>query len=124
VDGGNLDTEGVPFLAAHDDVLAVGAVTEEEELASFSQFGPELDIVAPGTNVVSTVPGGSYRQLSGISMAVPAVSGVAALGIAASDDDPGHEKVRSLLKDHAREIGLPADKQGAGHVDASVLSRV
>lgn len=56
---GNDGSGRVSYPAALSTVLAVGAVDEKLEKASFSQYGPELGIVAPGVAVVSTVPMGS-----------------------------------------------------------------
>ena len=48
--------------------------------ASFSNWGhTSVDLFAPGTNIISTVPGNKYRSLQGTSMASPEVAGVAAL---------------------------------------------
>lgn len=48
--------------------------------ASFSNYGKqEVDVFAPGTRIYSTVPGNSYENLQGTSMAAPVVTGVAAL---------------------------------------------
>ena len=46
----------VSFPAAYPSVLAVGATTFDGQLASFSGQGPELDLVAPGVGVLSTLP--------------------------------------------------------------------
>lgn len=53
---------GVSFPAAFPTVYAVGAVDSKLVKTSFSQWGPELDITAPGASVVSTVPTGSGRD--------------------------------------------------------------
>ncbi len=53
---------GVSFPAAFPTVTAVGAVNAKLEKTAFSQWGPELDVTAPGAAVISTVPTGSGRD--------------------------------------------------------------
>ena len=59
--------------------LAVGASTQSDKVASFSDFGSWVPVAAPGENILSTVPGGGYGTWSGTSMASPLVAGEAAL---------------------------------------------
>lgn len=59
---GNDGTNRVGYPAALPTVIAVGAVDNTLVRASFSQYGPELDVVAPGVDVVSSVPMGSGRD--------------------------------------------------------------
>jgi subtilisin family serine protease len=59
---GNDGSNRVGYPAALPTVLAVGAVDQTLKRAAFSQYGPELDIVAPGVEVVSSVPMGSGRD--------------------------------------------------------------
>ncbi len=59
---GNGGNAAVSFPAALPTVVAVGAVDSSIKKTSFSQWGPELDIVAPGAAVVSTVPQGTGRD--------------------------------------------------------------
>ncbi|HKP12429.1 MAG TPA: S8 family serine peptidase, partial [Blastocatellia bacterium] len=59
--------------------LAVGASTQADQVASFSNYGSWVAVAAPGENILSTVPGGGFGTWSGTSMAAPLVSGTAAL---------------------------------------------
>jgi subtilisin family serine protease len=71
--------------AAAKNVVAVGAVQTSGAIVSFSSRGPakdgrvKPDVVARGAGVHSTIPTDSYANLSGTSMAAPAVTGIAAL---------------------------------------------
>lgn len=59
---GNDGTGVVSYPAALPTVIAVGAVDVTKTKTSFSQYGPELDVVAPGASVLSSVPVGSGRD--------------------------------------------------------------
>ncbi len=59
--------------------IKVGAIDKNQNKASFSNFGPNTTIYAPGTNIYGAKPGNSYEILQGTSMAAPIVSGFVGL---------------------------------------------
>jgi subtilisin family serine protease len=63
-----------------ENVIAVAATDHNDNLASFSCYGPNsVDLAAPGVSIYSTKPNNTYGSLSGTSMATPHVSGICAL---------------------------------------------
>jgi thermitase len=77
--GGNSGANGAISPANCNNVIGVGASDNNDNKASFSNFGPGLDVAAPGVNILSTNYTGTYSSFSGTSMATPFVAGEAAL---------------------------------------------
>ena len=75
---GNNGGGAILYPARFANVMAVGATDSNNVRASFSNYGAELDVVAPGVNIYSTGPG-TYYYNSGTSMSAPFVSGLAAI---------------------------------------------
>ncbi|MBI3944649.1 MAG: S8 family serine peptidase [Armatimonadetes bacterium] len=110
--------DNVGYPARYESVIAVAASDVNNKRASFSSTGPAVELIAPGVNIASTVPGG-YATNSGTSMASPHVAGAAALAWAANPALTNSE-VRGILQSTAQNLGLPQTYQGHGLVRADL----
>ena len=139
----SLKTDGVPaafisqadgeaMLAAADHHLSVapGKVvppSSKYSMSSFSSWGvtPDLrlkpEVAAPGGNIYSSVPGGTYEFMSGTSMATPQMAGVSAVVLQRVQNDPlfasmsAREKVdvvQNLIMGTAAPIADPLQDTG------------
>jgi len=117
-DGACTDCVGYP--AAYSEVIAVSATSEDDSLASFSSTGPEVELAAPGENVLSTVPTESSSDgldtFSGTSMATPHVAGAGGQLMA---NGYSNTDARQQLQDTAEDIGLGDNEQGNGLLDVA-----
>ena len=87
------------------DILTVGAVDSNLFVASFSNIGPELDVVAPGVSILSTYNPNTYHSTKGTSMAAPHVSGVMGLLFSINPNLTTRE-ARDIVELTAQKIGI------------------
>lgn len=126
---GNDGEAGVLYPAAYDDyVLAVAASDYNDEIASWSNYGPEVDVAAPGVWILSTAPRSyvgtgnpPYLFASGSSMASPHVAGFAAL-IKSLKPDLSVADIMNIVRYTADDVNAAAspgrdDRAGYGRIN-------
>ncbi|MCG8515002.1 MAG: S8 family serine peptidase [Halanaerobiales bacterium] len=119
----------VYFPAAFPETIAVGSVGSKNKKAAYSNYGPEVDVVAPGGDYGEAIYStwgyfnegqavASYTGMIGTSMATPHVSGLAALLVASGVEQVEH--IRELLTSTAIDLGQTGKDvfYGYGLVDA------
>jgi subtilisin family serine protease len=96
------NTKEVFYPANYPETIAIGAIDENFARAKFSNTGRNLDFMAPGVDIFSTVPDNWYATLSGTSMACPFAVGVAALVL--SYVRQGKVKIKLETMEDYREV--------------------
>ncbi|MEZ6234456.1 MAG: S8 family serine peptidase [Phycisphaerales bacterium] len=122
---GNTPTLPVVYPARYPETISVSATDNRDAILSISASGAEIDMAAPGWNVLSTwhlwSSPNTYDFRSGTSQAAPMVAGVAALIRATRPDLPG-TTVRLILNASCRDLGSRGwdPVYGHGRIDAAL----
>lgn len=103
----------VKYPAAFSTVVAVGGIGTGGSMIHESNYGPEIDLVAPW-EVYTTAMNGKYQVNYGTSMAAPQVAAAAAM-IMAKYPDMKPAQVRNLLRQSAEDIGAPGWDERTGY---------
>ncbi|MDX6692172.1 MAG: thermitase [Solirubrobacteraceae bacterium] len=114
---GNSGDSTISYPAGYSQVVSVAAVDRRGARASFSTFNSDVEVAAPGVDILSTWMGSTYKVISGTSMATPHAAGVAA--IIAARTSGGPPAWRTRLDRTADDLG-PAGRDsqfGFGRVN-------
>jgi subtilisin family serine protease len=110
--GNSGSTDSISDPACVSSAVSVGATTKSDTIASFSNVAPFLSLMAPGEQILSSVPGGDFAVASGTSMAAPHVAGAWAILRQANPNATVSE-----ILDTLRQTGLPVtDTRSGGSV--------
>jgi subtilisin len=97
-----------------------GGANQQDFIADFSNFGPEIDVTCCGVEIISTLPGEQYGPMSGTSMATPAVTGFAAYLIAVDPNllkvagSARSQQIKDLLYSRCKPQEFGRDYEGFG----------
>ncbi|MDD5258569.1 MAG: S8 family serine peptidase [bacterium] len=131
---GNNNTNAEKFFPGnYSQAITVAACNANDVRASFSNYGPNVDVTAPGVDILSlkakgtdmcrtevNIVGGEYYRASGTSMATPFVSGLAAL-IIASDRSLTNLEIEAKIIASCEDLGSSGkdDYYGYGRINAA-----
>ncbi|HMN96145.1 MAG TPA: S8 family serine peptidase [Phycisphaerales bacterium] len=104
-----------------DNVIVVGATDQNDAKASFSNYGPLVDLVAPGVSIRTTAynSDSAYANVSGTSFATPIVAGLCAL-IWSRNPDLTPAQVEAIIRSTSKDLGAAGVDNifGYGRVEA------
>jgi subtilisin family serine protease len=123
---GNFAQDGNALMppASYPGVMGIGSVERDLSASVFSETGSQVDLMAPGGQILSTVPGGNWAWLSGTSMAAPHVAAAAAVLRSRAGATPA--LVDAALMAGARDMGVTAgrdDETGMGLMNLAASMR-
>ena len=125
-DGSCTNCVSEPWKSNAAKVIVVSSTDKNDALSSFSSQGPQVDVAAPGTSILSTYNSGtaSYSTLSGTSMATPHVTGAAAL-VKTLNPSWGYDQIDAHLKATAVDLGTSGkdDRFGYGRINVDAATQ-
>ena len=105
------------------NILAPFGTDPDNFVAAFSNIGPDVDLIAPGVGILSTVPPNGYAPMSGTSMACPAATGMAARLLATQPailamppTSARSVAMRQFLSSKAKQLGFGPLFEGLGQL--------
>lgn len=112
-------TKEIFYPANYPECISIGAIDKDFNRADFSNTGHNLDFMAPGVDIFSTVPDNWYATLSGTSMACPFAVGVAALMLAHKGRSAlnSADAFRAAFKEHTISPKTSKFYEGFGIID-------
>lgn len=119
----NHNTNEFMYPGAYQEVIEVGATDASDNVAIFSNTNAFIDVVAPGVDIVSTMPNGKWAKMSGTSMATPHVAGVMAI-IRGTFPELNESQAYAKLLEFVRALPYSTNAVGRGIVDLSVANLI
>ncbi|MEO0180893.1 MAG: S8 family peptidase [candidate division WOR-3 bacterium] len=115
---GNDGTNQISYPARYSTVVAVGAINQAHQRPSWSNYGPELELCAPGVSIIGCYGTNQYTYADGTSASCPFVTGAAGL-VKAYKPSYTNQQIRDLLNATAHDYGAAGWDQyfGYGEVD-------
>ena len=124
---GNGNSSTVSYPASHNDVIAVGAINKNNQRASYStwgsDYGTNLDVVAPGVGILSTTLNSDYDSDDGTSYAAPQVAGIAAL-ILSIRPDLTQAQVRQTIESNCVKLSGYTFSNNSSHPNSTWNNQV
>jgi subtilisin family serine protease len=135
--GNSNSSQNVWYPGAYAPILSVASIGPEWRKAGYSNYGPWVEISAPGgdqinypgnNGVLSTIPGDKYAYMQGTSMACPHVSGIAALALSNRSRQLSSSELWTMLVTAAVSIDAQNEdyinQLGSGAIDAAMAIRM
>ncbi|MCM3585752.1 S8 family peptidase [Mesobacillus maritimus] len=124
----NEETFEYAYPGAYNEVISVGAVNNDLELAPFTNTNAEIDLVSPGVEVDSTYLDNQYAKLSGTSMAAPHVAGALALLMNLSEKEFGRSlseaEIYAQLVKRTLPLGFRKSSEGNGFLQLNLIEKL
>ena len=117
---GNNGEDVTVYPAGLNHVMGVASTSDYDTRSSFSNYGPDVWVAAPGEGIISTYPYGTYSAGWGTSFSAPFVSGTAALLVNISATVNQQSAAAAIA--HAQSISSSGMGNGLLNVDAAVQS--
>ena len=102
------------FPARYPETISVGALNDQNIRAEFSQTGTNLDFMAPGVDILSTVPINQYAVYSGTSFSSPWIAGVVALMLSKHRTKGGTTPINNVedVREHLKKAAIDMGPEG------------
>lgn len=115
---GNDYSSSVAYPSSLYNVISVGAIESNNKRAGYSNYGSQLDVVAPGSYIYTTNYLGGYEFANGTSFACPYVAGVAALILSVDPNLKGYE-VEQIINKTCRKLSSYSFENLSAHSDGT-----
>ncbi|WP_180994332.1 S8 family peptidase [Bacillus sp. Marseille-P3661] len=118
---GNKGRSSVDYPAGYPEVMAVGSLSSNGYRSTFSNFGPALDLVAPGANVMTTARFSGYKFGSGTSFSSPYIAAAAAI-IKGQRGEISPSEIMWVLEKGSTDLGIANRDNEYGYGGLNLLT--